>query len=80
MSDLASRQRQTANGRRAFLDKFPSPEARSEHFRNLARRAAGSRVVLSAADAAVLITAHELIGRVADKARCAKADEEVGDA
>ncbi len=46
MSDasLSPRQRQTSNGRAKFLDRFPTPEARSEHFKELARRSAEGRL------------------------------------
>lgn len=63
------RQRQTANGRRAFLDQFPSEEAKREHFRELARRSAAGRVVLSADEAAALGEAYELLGRIAARTK-----------
>jgi hypothetical protein len=74
MSDpgtLTTRQRQTANGRRALLDKLATTEDRSEHFRDLARRSAGSRRVLSGDEAAALDAAYALLGKVAARGKIA---------
>jgi hypothetical protein len=74
MSDAATataRQRQTAKGRRAFLDTLPSPEARSEHFRDLARRSAAGRVVLSRDDALALNEAYRLLETIAARGKIA---------
>ena len=71
MSDAvpSPRQRQTANGRRAFLERFPTAEARSEHFRELARKSAGSRVVLTADEAAALTEAYQLLAKIARRGK-----------
>jgi hypothetical protein len=71
MADATSspRQRQTENGRRAFLEQFPSPEARSEHFRDLARRSNEGRVVLNASEADALGQAYALLGRIAARGK-----------
>ena len=66
---LTARQRQTLPGRRALADQFPTPEARTEHYRALARRSADRRVVLSGDEAAALADAYSLLGRIAERAR-----------
>jgi hypothetical protein len=63
------RQRQTANGRRAFLDTLPTPETRSEHFRDLGRRSAEGRVVLSADEADALGAAYSLLTKIAQRGK-----------
>lgn len=69
MSDvtLTPRQRQTLAGRQAFAAKFPTSEARSEHFRALAARANAGRVVLSGDEAAALRDACRLLSTIADR-------------
>ena len=66
---ITPRQRQTASGRRAFLESFPSSEDRSEHFRDMARRSAESRVVLSGEEAAALSGAYRLLSRIAARGK-----------
>ena len=66
---LTARQRQTLNGRQALADQFSSPEARTEHYRALGRRSAERRVTLSGDEAAALVDAYSLLGRIAERAR-----------
>ena len=58
-------QRQTAAARARFLDGFPDPAARSEHFRELGRLAAERRVVLSGDEASALSQAYRLLSDIA---------------
>ena len=69
---LTPRQRQTANGRTKFLEKFPDTETRSAHFRDLAQRAAAGRVVLSSSDASVLAKAYDVLARIAERTQRAE--------
>jgi 5'-deoxynucleotidase YfbR-like HD superfamily hydrolase len=62
-------QQQTQAAREAFKARFPSPEARSEHYRELARRANEGRVVLSADEAAALGQAYALLTRIAQRGK-----------
>jgi hypothetical protein len=66
---ITARQRQTLSGRQALAEQFPSPEARTEHYRALGRRSAERRVVLSGDEAAALVGAYELLARIAERAR-----------
>ena len=66
---FTARQRQTLNGRQALAEQFPSPEARTEHYRALGRRSAERRVVLSGDEAAALVDAYSLLSRIAERAR-----------
>jgi len=58
-------QRRTAPARAALAAKFKTPEEKSAHYRELARRSNDGRVVLSAADAAALGSAYCLLARIA---------------
>lgn len=62
---ITARQRQTLNGRLALADRFPTPEARTQHYRELGRRSAERRVVLSGDEAAALRAAYRLLGEIA---------------
>jgi hypothetical protein len=64
---LSPAQRRTVAAREAFAAKFPSPEAKSEHFRAMAERAHAGRVVLRAEDAAALSEAYRLLAKIADR-------------
>jgi hypothetical protein len=66
---LSDRKRQTRNGRHALAERFPSAEARTEHYRTLGRRSAERRVVLSGDEAAALVDAYSLLSRIAERAR-----------
>jgi hypothetical protein len=66
---LTLRQRQTLPGRRALAEQFPSPEARTEHYRALGRRSAERRITLSGDEAAALVDAYSLLSRIAERAR-----------
>ncbi len=58
---LSPAQRRTLPAREAFAQKFPTPEAKSEHFRALAEKANAGRVVLSGDEAAALRDAYRLL-------------------
>ena len=60
MSDVAPspRQQQAARARRTFLDKFPTPEARSQYFRDLSQRSAERRLTLSGEEAEAVSYTH----------------------
>jgi hypothetical protein len=66
---LTARQQQTLNGRQALADQFPSPEARTEHYRALGRRSAERRITLSGDEAVALVDAYSLLSRIAERAR-----------
>ena len=65
---VVKRRRQTANASAAFAAKFQTPEDEREHFRELARRSAERRVVLSGEEAAALRDAYAALRRVAERA------------
>ncbi len=48
---------------------FPTPEAKTDFYRELARRANDGRIVLSRDDAEALVSAYELLQRIAHRAR-----------
>ncbi len=60
---LTPNQRRTQNARRAFIEKFDTPEAKREHFQELARRSNASRA-LPIEEVAALQEAYSLLGRV----------------
>ncbi len=64
---LSPAQRRTLPAREAFARKFPSPEAKSEHFRAMAERANAGRVVLSGDEATALRDAYRLLRTIADR-------------
>jgi hypothetical protein len=66
---LTEAQRRTLPGRQALAAKFPSPEAKSEHFRRIGERGNAGRVVLRADEAAALVDAYSLLTRIAERAR-----------
>jgi hypothetical protein len=75
MADTLSPDRQrTAAARAAFAASFESPEAKTAHYRALARKAAEGRIVLPADDARAFIAARdeltrlvEIVARIADR-------------
>jgi hypothetical protein len=66
-STLEARQRQTANARAAFVERFPTEQDKSAHFRELAKRSHASRVVLSGDDAESLRSAYALLQRIFER-------------
>jgi hypothetical protein len=64
---LSPAQRRTLPAREAFARKFPSPEAKSEHFRAMAERANAGRIVLSGDEASALRDAYRLLRTIADR-------------
>ena len=64
---LTPRQRQAAHAREAFARKFPTPEAKSQHFREIGERGNAGRVVLRAEEAAALRDAYALLRTIADR-------------
>ncbi|MCA9880019.1 MAG: hypothetical protein KC442_19630 [Thermomicrobiales bacterium] len=71
MSDaiLSPNQRRTLRARERFNAKFPTPEARSEHFRQMARRAKAGRVTLSTTEVEVLSSAAAILASVLGRCR-----------
>ncbi len=67
-ASIVKRRRQTANASAAFAAKFETSEQRTAHFKELARRSAERRVVLSGAEAAALRDAYTLLRRFAERA------------
>lgn len=65
---LTPNQKRTVRGREAFLSRFPTAEAKSEHFRALAVKANAGRLVLSGAEAESLAAAYRLIGEIVGRA------------
>lgn len=64
---LTPAQRRTLPARQALANKFPDPAAKSEHFRQLARRSHERRLTLSREEAAAVLSAYELLRRVAER-------------
>ena len=62
---VSPRQRQTANGRAKFLERFPDDESRREHFRDLAQRSAAGRLTLSADEVSALGECYALLRKIA---------------
>jgi hypothetical protein len=63
------RQAQAARARRAFLTKFSSPEAKTEYFRELARRSHERRLTLRADETAALAHAVQLLTAIVARAQ-----------
>ena len=61
---VSPRQRQTANGRAKFLERFPDDESRREHFRDLAQRSAAGRLTLPVEDVHALAECYRLLNRI----------------
>jgi hypothetical protein len=68
---LSSGQRRTAAARRALAERFPDAESKSEHYRDLGRKAAAERIVLSGEDADALRAAYALLDRIARRGKIA---------
>jgi hypothetical protein len=66
---LGPAQRRTFPARQALAAKFATPEAKSEHFRRLARRSHERRLTLSGEEAAAVLGAYELLRRIAERAQ-----------
>jgi hypothetical protein len=66
-------QRRTQAARDAFASTFASPEEKSAHYRDLARRSNAGRLTLSAEDAVALADAFELLSRIAQRGKIAAA-------
>ncbi len=66
---LTDRQRQTLPARQALNAKFETPQQRSDHFRELGRKSAEGRILLSADESAALVSAYDLLTRIAERAR-----------
>jgi hypothetical protein len=64
---LTAGQRRTARARETFAQSFSTPEARSEHYRQMAEKASAGRVVLRAEEAAALRDAYQLLRTIADR-------------
>jgi hypothetical protein len=68
-SALADRQKQTLPARQALAERFTSPQEKTDFYRELGRRSADTRVVLSGDEAAALVDAYSLLSRIAERAR-----------
>ena len=66
---LTERQLRTLPARQARAAKFASPEEKSAHYREMARRGNEGRVVLGADEAAAVLQAYDLLTRIAERAR-----------
>lgn len=73
---LTRRRQQTQKAREAYAARFTSPEEKAAHYRELGRRAADRRLVLSGDEADVLNDVTEALGeaygllrRIARRAR-----------
>lgn len=66
---LTERQLRTLPARQARAAKFASPQEKSEHYRELARKSHEGRVTLSGDEAAAVVEAYALLGRIAERAR-----------
>lgn len=63
-----SPQERTRAARAAFNAKFSTPEEKSRHFADLARKRAG-RIELSAEEAQALTNVYDILRRVAERTR-----------
>lgn len=68
----------TAAARRAFEEKFNSPEERRDYMRELAARGNARRITLSSEEAEALAGAYALIRRVYER-HAAKLDALIGE-
>jgi hypothetical protein len=66
---LANRRRQTLPARQALAERFSSTAEKSKHFRELARKSHECRVTLSGDEAAALVEAYELLGKITERTR-----------
>jgi hypothetical protein len=64
---LTPNQRRTERAREALAAKFPDPEVRSQHYRNLAAKSNAGRVTLTATEAKAVADAFRLLSRIAGK-------------
>ena len=62
---LSPQQKRTANGRRTFLERFSTPDEKSQYFQALGRRAAENRFVLTGEEASALAEAYAILSRIA---------------
>jgi len=62
---ISTAQERTLAAREALARKFPTPEAKTEHYRAMAAKANAGRVVLSGDEARALSDAYTLLGRIA---------------
>jgi hypothetical protein len=53
--------------RQALEAKFPGPEEKSQHFRELARRSHARRLTLSGDEAAMLAHAYDALRRIVER-------------
>jgi hypothetical protein len=63
------RRRQTAEARRVFNQKFPTPESKSAHYRAVGQAAHARRRVLSGDDVAALAEAYRTLDAIVKKYR-----------
>lgn len=66
-STLTRSQQQTQKARESFAARFPTPEARTEHYRELGRKSAEGRVVLRVEEFDALVRAHALIDPIIER-------------
>ncbi len=71
---LTPGQRRTASAREAFARKFPTQEAKSEHYRAMAVKANAGHVVLSGDEAEALRDAYRLLAGIAARTGMTEAD------
>ena len=64
---LTEAQRRTLPAREALARRFPTPEAKSKHYRQIGERGNAGRVVLRAEEAAALRDAYTLLRTIADR-------------
>ena len=69
MENLTEGQKRTMAARRALAQGFSSPAERREFYRQLGRKSSRGRVLLSGDEAAALVDAYSLLGRIAERAR-----------
>ncbi len=62
---LTRGQRQTRKARETYAARFPTPDAKTEHFRELGKRAAEQRLTLGADDVAALCECLSLLRQIA---------------
>jgi hypothetical protein len=67
METLTPGQQRTTAARDALARKFPSPEAKSEFYREIGARGNAGRVVLRAEEATALRDAYRLLASIADR-------------
>lgn len=66
---LTRAQRRTLPARQALAEKFATPEQKSAFYSGLAKRSSADRLVLSGDERLALLSAYEILSRIAERAK-----------